>query len=559
MPDNLHPTPRSAAWVILGGLLLAAAYLPTLTAPFDFTDDGNLVYPTPGLSLSGHVELWWQRVVANVEHLGPFRPVVWAHWHLEANLFGNHAVVWRAARLAWCAVAAGLLLALMRELRIHPVAALIVGAAAMWNPYRNEIWTSLTLAEGVAMPYALLALVAARKAGISPRSWRWDAVALVGLLMALGCKNTFVALLPPMLFLRMGGSGWRVHGWRAAIYLTPMLMPAIHFVYFKMHPGPCHYETPGPSWEQAKQFALWLKGTAGVDFLAVGVMLVLIVMGWQKWMTFSPPAALPQRGEGKKGTSVCCHVSGSSVAISPIGVGLLLLISGFVVYLPVNIMCGRYTIPAVWGVDLLLAALLSRFVILRQSWPKWVGWAGVAGGLVAMVVAGVNRQEKVAARSKMLWELLTHVERTAPTGSTIEWVSGPTEAGELNAEEGIHFAWHLLHRGRIDVRVGTVDRNGTPISRVELASLDRPARYRISATPSADPLTWQLDREVSVRYRLGSRVYSCVLERRREPETVLPLDPLTERLLREGLGGFDPVKTLLNKHTGDPSTAARPR
>ena len=32
----------------------------------------------------------------------------------------------------------------------------------MWNPYRNEIWTSLTLSEGVAMPYALAGLCWAR-------------------------------------------------------------------------------------------------------------------------------------------------------------------------------------------------------------------------------------------------------------------------------------------------------------------------------------------------------------------------------------------------------------
>ena len=100
-----------------------------------------------------------------------------------------------------------MLLWLMRELRLHPVAALVAGAAAMWNPYRNEIWTSLTLAEGVAMPYALFALVAARKAGAARRSWAWDAAAVLALLAALGCKNIFVALVPAMLALRLWPDG----------------------------------------------------------------------------------------------------------------------------------------------------------------------------------------------------------------------------------------------------------------------------------------------------------------------------------------------------------------
>ena len=82
-------------WLLAAGFLFAFGYWPTLAAPFDFMDDGNLVYPTPGLTARGHVELWWDKVAANVEHLGPFRPVVWAHWQLQANLFGADPLAWR--------------------------------------------------------------------------------------------------------------------------------------------------------------------------------------------------------------------------------------------------------------------------------------------------------------------------------------------------------------------------------------------------------------------------------------------------------------------------------
>src|SRR5262249_10516064 len=146
---------------------LAAAYLPTLATPFDFVDDGNLVYPDPPTAAAGYAHVWWSKVQANYEHLGPFRPTLWVHWELFANLFGGDPVAWRVMRLIWTGLAAGMLLWLFRTLGLHPVAALLAGALAMWNPYRNEIWTSLTLSEGVAMPYALFALVAARKAATS--------------------------------------------------------------------------------------------------------------------------------------------------------------------------------------------------------------------------------------------------------------------------------------------------------------------------------------------------------------------------------------------------------
>lgn len=501
------PFPR---WVLLIGLLLSLAYVPTLFAPFDFLDDGNLVYPARGLSAADHVRVWWDKVRANVEHLGPFRPVVWAHWEMAANVYGDDPLAWRAGRLVWCGLAGLLLLWLMRELRLHPVAAVLATAAAMWNPYRNDIWTSLTLAEGVAMPYALFALVAARKAVTADRrAWLWDIGAIVGLLLALGCKNTFIALIPPMILLRTWTArvGVREKVLTAAGYAAPALLAVGHLVYVKLNPGPCHYDTPGPSWGQAVDFASWLKGAAGLDFLGVGLLAVGGVVGW-RWLRRDlrslSPSPFMERGTGGE--------------VRAIFFAIALLLSGFAVYLPVHIMCGRYTMPAVWGADILLAVLLGRFIGVPNSWPKAFTWVLLVGGLVAVLVAGVGRQEKLAARSRMLWQLLDRVERDAPPGAVTEWVSGSAEAGELNAEEGIHFYWHLLHRGRADVRVRLVNTSGEPLKRVELPPPPGPARYRIAAIPTDNP-AWKTTADVSVKYHLGRRTFAGVVQ---EP-TVVPL------------------------------------
>jgi hypothetical protein len=494
-------------WVVGGGLVLALGYLPTLAAPFDFTDDGNLVYPAPpGNTLSGYVERWWDKVRANVEHLGPFRPAVWAHWELAANTLGGDPLAWRAARLGWCALAATALLWLMRELRLSPVAALVAGAAAMWNPYRNEIWTSLTLAEGVAMPYALLALVAARKAGNSRRAWSWDAAAVLGLVTALGCKNTFAALVPAMLALRLWPDGAALRdglrrGWPAATaYLLPLAVPAAHFAYFKLNWHAGQYETPGPSLAQAGRMANWLKGASGLDFLGAGMALVILAL-WGARRGASPPVATGGLGSHHRAALLC---------------GALLLSAGYLIYLPVPIAAARYTMPAVWGFDVILGLLLTALVATPASLMKRVAWVGVGLGVAALLVANVGRQGKVAARSRMLWAALHRVEATAPPGARVAWVSGEAADGALNVEEGIHFAWHLLHRGRGDVRVGLFDEQGQPVERVELPPLDREPTYRIAGRDASASGAWGPGPTFAASYRLGRKRFTCRLDTRRE-------------------------------------------
>ena len=48
------------------------------------------------------------------------------------------------------------------------------------------------------------------------------------------------------------------------------------------------------------------------------------------------------------------------------------------------------------------------------------------------------------------------------------WISGP--APGLNAEEGIHFQWHLLHRGRGDLKVGAAATGVIRLERTTIAA-----------------------------------------------------------------------------------------
>ena len=495
----MTPTPRPFPhWVLLGGLVIALGFLPTLAAPFDFADDGDLVYPAPaGTAPVGYVARWWDRVAANVDHLGPFRPTLWAHWEVEANTLGGDPMAWRAVRLAWCGLAAAAFLWLLWELGVPPPAALLAGAAAFWNPYRNEVWVSLTLAEGVAMPYLFAALAAATRATGRRLCW-WDAAAVGGFVVALGCKNTFAALAPALLLLRRPSLGV------AAVYLAPLTVTAGHYLYFRAHWHPGQYQTPGPSLGQLGRELNWLKGAAGLDFLGGGVVLALFAV-WKQGREESPPVI---RG-------------GLWAAVA-------LILCGLAVYLPLDIMAARYTIPAVWGCDLLFALLLARLLALPTAWPRQAALVAVGVGLAALAAANVGRQERVTARNRLLWQAVRHIEATAPPNARIEWV-----ADGLGVEEGIHAAWHLRHRGRPDITVGLVDAAGRPVERVELPPLAGPPTFRVTAGPATPG--WRPAAEFGVGYQLGRKGYACRVD---EPTGELPpLDSATVEAMRAALRG----------------------
>lgn len=504
------PAHRFPIWMIGGAILLGCLYLPTLAAPFDFIDDGNLVYPARPPSVAQWFSVYWGRVVANVEHLGPFRPTLWFHWGVEAELFGGDAVRWRAGRLLWLMLSAGMFLWLMRELGIPRSAALFVGALAMWNPYRNEIWTSLTLSEGVAMPYALAALACAIRAARSSRPGCWDIAGFLCVLTALGCKNTFVALVPAQLFLRIAPDGrdfregLRRHGPRAVLLAATLLLPAFHYVYFRFHWHPGQYQPNGPTLAQFGRILSGLKGALSLDWLAPGLLLAAAAFGGRDGL----------RRVWREQRAACLA-------------GGLLLFAGIAVYLPMNMMSGRYTMPAVWGADLFVAALLGVFehaarasdagpACSRRVLPK-AAYFALGCGLLAVALTNLGRQEKFMARATMLWSALHGIESVAPRDRAVVWVCGP----DLNIEEGIHFQWHLQGRGRKDICILLRDAAGRPQSRVELSASNREADFLITGNAAPSPgHGWRPLQEIQTSYWAGRRCYHCYVWRKEKQSSI---------------------------------------
>jgi hypothetical protein len=263
-----------------------------------------------------------------------------------------------------------------------------------------------------------------------------------------------------------------------------------------------------------------LKGAMSLEFMAAGLVLAGLCL-WKERHHFTMPI-------------------GKNAMVAAI----LLLLGGIVVYLPMNMIAGRYAMPAVWGLDILFAVLLTALITVPLTVWKKVAFACVCTGLAVVSIANIGRQEKFAARANMLWDAVHYVEATAPPNARIAWLSGDSLKGGLNIEEGIHFQWHLYHRGRGDVKIGLFDETGQPLSRVELPPLPGEPQFSLVGKIE-DPHGWEPERTFASGYWLGRRRYDCRLSRKPgRLHAHLQREEVIRLLLEQGRGGaerLDPV------------------
>jgi hypothetical protein len=182
----------------------------------------------------------------------------------------------------------------------------------------------------------------------------------------------------------------------------------------------------------------------------------------------------------------------------------LLLFCAVVVYLPIPAISGRYTMPAVWGLDLGFAAFLTALVALPATACRQIALVSLVCGLIAVAAANLGRQAKFAARIDLLWQTLEFVERASPAEGQLAWIS----SASLNTEEGIHFRWHLLARGHERPEIRLIDESGRSQERRELAPAYGDAGLAISGAAQAPPGgPWTLNRAFHASYWLGRRQF----------------------------------------------------
>jgi hypothetical protein len=481
------------------GSLLASIYVPTVPVQFDFVDDGALVYSSGENSFWGFQREVWSKTYAEFQDKGPFRPGAWYFWVGQQRIFGADVFGWRVFRFVWTALAAATFLWLLRELGFGWGVSLLTTAAAMWNPYRAEVWLSLTHCEGIALPFAMAGLVAAYRAPRSAHSWRWDAAAMTCALVAVGCKNVFAVVIPAQMFLRVCHpdlslrEGFKQYRWRAALLATVLIFPVTHFVCYRLTMHANRHEL---AWDPRQPLRMLnaLLGGAGKDFLGPAIIagLALAVWHWRRAGNRpSPPDANALSPENAR-----LRAAG--------GAGVILFVLGWGVYAPLQGVAGRYTFPGVWGLDLLCALLWAK-VFTLPTLEKKLTLGLLACGLLISVGANYGKQEKNSARIATLWDALECVERDAPIGSRIAWIGlkDRLKSDELEISEGIHFGWHLKERGRPDLHWQFIAAQMPHASAAEQPDI---------AITSAEPPylgAWRLLRACSHEYWFGRHKVNC--------------------------------------------------
>lgn len=431
------PIFRCPWWLILGSVLIPAIYIPMLWSPFDCTEDSCIVYPPEGTFPTNLFHAVASSTLHEFKTTGPFRPVTWAHWHAAAGLFGPDPVARRVARLVWCGFATATLLLLLTEFGTQPGAALLVAAFVQWNPFRSEIWISLAMPEAYAMPYAMLALVCALRASRAVHQQRWDAAGVILLLLCLGIKNVFIALIPPLVWLRLmaGSRPWRLQMGGAVCYLALSILPIIHFVWLKIAPTPEQY-TIRWSVLNVLHFGRALYSTFAIGVTWPALLLLFVLVPLRELKRFR---------------------------VELIAAGLLFL-AGFIVYLPIPMMYSRYTMPSVWGLDLLLALSLT----VALSAPLVFHRLTVGVLFVMLLVIGwrgLLRQDEIIMRNRLNWQALLDLEQRAEQGTSVAVVypSGTTTFRDISQGEAFHLVTHLRMRGRsrAELQITTTPQDAT--------------------------------------------------------------------------------------------------
>jgi hypothetical protein len=428
----------SRAWVCIA---VVAVYAPTLDEPFDFEDDGLIVHSQRA---SGQgptlLQAIWTRACGEAQTIGPFRPVYWAYFAFQQRWFDGNPAGWRWCRLTLLALATWFSLQLFSDLGIPRGAANWTVLLAMIGPLRSSVWYRLGFGEGLAAPFALLALVAAVRGSRSGNVTGWDVVGWIAAMAAILTKNVFSAVVPAQILLRVWNesstelSSVRSR-WKPALFLAVTLAaPMVHVLYFATQvPADGHYALSVPSPARVGRMirAVWLA--AGGEFLLVGFALSLATILYDRFSV--GPRTVGSRPIGLRRAAI---------------LACALVVAGIVVYVPAlgdDHPAGRYTIPAVWGADLLVALLLAYVSRTPMTMLKCGSFLGLIVGGVLISAVNLYQQHEFFGRCRVLWQVVVQLHRAAP-GQPVVVAAGALSPGEI-----VHLRGHLAGSGQTDLLV----------------------------------------------------------------------------------------------------------
>lgn len=337
-------------FAILTALLwLYAPLRETLPPAIDFAEWGPLLAERDG-PIAGYLS-----IVDRYAEFGRYNPVSFAFISLSWQLFGWDASGWAVLRFIAMLVSFVLMTVLFRRLTGSTVAGLAGSSVLLAGPSVSEVWVFVHIGEGYALPFVLLASLAAVGAG--PRN-RTAASLMCGLALAAAvlCKETLIATVPFViaLVLMFDERGWhrprfdasrrRFLSIVAAVVLSVAVLPILVVASSATASEyVSQYSLASITWTNSRLVVrnILLQGRELTDPISVS-LIGLLVMGW--------------------GLTLRRRSRSSAQYSFLVWAALVLLASGVIVYLPwpaERHWMLYYAAPYMLGIGLLLSGATS--------------------------------------------------------------------------------------------------------------------------------------------------------------------------------------------------------
>lgn len=398
------------AALIAFGLL---ALYPALGAQFVLVDDHEilrLTMPASGPPLSNLGTI----VLSADPAAGRFRPMYWVARLTEVALFADAAPAWHAFVLGLGLTSAALLYATARSLGLRPLLAGLLGAWLVVPPGASSNWVRLGTNETIAMPFFVLALLAAARC--------WDAAFVVAALGAMLSKESFALAAPALAGVRIiAGSGRRGRLSAGVVLAAGVALTAASIVIAARAGGQSYggafLSAPG-----ATQYAVDILHNLAIVAFATSGWLVLLVW-WAR--------PLPRM-----------HWPWTALV-------LLLVVPQVLLYSRQGVFEGKYEFPAVIGVAGWLVGMLAWLGRRSQERLYVFGVTAWSAALVAYAFSTWTYATSFAADSIQLQRMVTYAATNVPHSDIVGIAGDP--ASEY--EPMLSFVDQFAHAGREDLQL----------------------------------------------------------------------------------------------------------
>lgn len=305
---------------------------------------------------------WWMRITGDIEAFQRFRPGYWIYIAIAGHVFGTNPHLWHAGTLGCGVLAAFLLYLALRRLGTDRLSGSVFVAMFAVGASHNWVWINLIPQETTGtVASALVIWLIADRAG-KPRSWFYDTITVLGMIVGGLIKESFVALIPALMAFQLAcemarsGASWRIalhRVWRPLVAAGVVFVVEATTVLIIVLSQTTGYSATasGVGWGSLSPWRL-MAPVAGLSWSMLALLVLSTIVWGLLWI------------EGRVGRTLLFS--------APVVLGLWLWPQAI---LYSNGLSGRYLLPALIGVLGALALMLTE--LLRRPRLRVAGWAAV--------------------------------------------------------------------------------------------------------------------------------------------------------------------------------------